>query len=181
MKFFLANGAFKISFAFVRLEMPSQSRVVKKALVTHVALEWLGLIVAMNLVMLGEAIFGGKALVAEAALVDPLLLLVLLPGECCRRARPVFRIAHSLRFLPVSFWWPSLSVHSHMLNELSSRRKLFFTLRALLKLRFGLCLSWCDNRVKRHMQVQKLGGVEHEPAVRTSPRGGFCLGRAAPS
>lgn len=72
MELLFADRALKVSLLFVCLEMFSQSRGVQEALVTRVALQWLCLIVSMYLVMLGQAVFRGKALVAEAALMDSL-------------------------------------------------------------------------------------------------------------
>lgn len=103
--------------SLVRFEVFSQSRGVQEALVARVTLQWLCLVVSVYLVMLGQAVFRGKALVAEAALMDSLW------HRSPRRGRLIFCFTRRscLRWLLDTFWGPSFTMHSHVLHQLCLR------------------------------------------------------------
>ncbi|CAN7980491.1 unnamed protein product, partial [Ixodes pacificus] len=174
MKLLLADGALKKPLSIaekknimhvatdlsppVRPEVSGEGGVVEEALVAQVALEGLGILVAVHLQVLGEPLVGGKALVAQAALVQP------------RQ-----RVRRGCCFLAVSSGGPTLAVDAHVLHELCPHRRSTdrTTLGALLESRLGIApLLVCRNhgsRVDWHVDVQHLDGVEHEAAVGAGP------------
>lgn len=69
VELFFADGTFKEPLSWVvSLKVAGEGRLVEEPLVAHGALEGLGLIVAMYLVMLGKAVISCKHLVAQPAL-----------------------------------------------------------------------------------------------------------------
>ncbi|CAN8014122.1 unnamed protein product, partial [Ixodes persulcatus] len=142
----------------VRPEVSGEGRVVEEAFVAQVALEGLGVLVAVHLQVLGEPLVGGKALVAQAALVQP------------RQ-----RVRRGCRLLAVSSGGPTLAVDAHVFHQLRPHHRSTdrTTLGALLESRLGIApLLVCRNhssRVDGHVDVQHLDGVEHEAAVGAGP------------
>uniref|UniRef100_A0A6B0VCH7 Secreted protein n=1 Tax=Ixodes ricinus TaxID=34613 RepID=A0A6B0VCH7_IXORI len=157
MKLLLADGALKKSLPIaVRPEVSGEGGVVEEALVAQVALEGLGVLVAVHLQVLGKPLVGGKALVAQAAFVQP--------RQRVRRGR---------HLLAVSPGGPTLAVDAHVLHQLCPRQETRTTLGALLESCLGIApLLVCRNhgsRVDGHVDVQHLDGVEHEAAVGAGP------------